>query len=200
MPAWRSDQLPRLSAFSAHFSPERAKDRGLWPDPPRPRAANSRSLRRARACADASRRGLANLGGRGDQRRCRRGHRARSGPSGCAEATCSSLLTAATPAQGHARSGAAPRPGRARGQARTRQTRRDARPRSRSYNRWGRPAAAPAAHGPKSGGSRSSASASAGSRQSRRASYRMALPLYGPVRRTPAVAPAETAILVRAQS
>ena len=138
MPAWRSDQLPRLSAFSAHFSPERAKDRGLWPDPPRPRAANSRSLRRARACADASRRGLANLGGRGDQRRCRRGHRARSGPSGCAEATCSSLLTAATPAQGHARSGAAPRPGRARGQARTRQTRRDARPRSRSYNRWGR--------------------------------------------------------------
>jgi hypothetical protein len=161
---------------------------------------DSRELRRTRAYADAPTRGLANLGGRGDQRRCRRGHRVRSGPSGCAEATCSSFLTAATPAQGHARSGAARQPGRARGPARTRRTRGDARPRSRSCNRSGHPPAAPPTHGPKSGGSRCSASAPAGSRQSRPASYPMALPLCGPVRRTPAVAPAETAILVRAQS
>jgi hypothetical protein len=55
----RSGRRPRFHPFSDHFSPDRAKDGGLWPDPPRPRAPDDEERRRTHVaeglpCIEAS--------------------------------------------------------------------------------------------------------------------------------------------------
>jgi hypothetical protein len=87
----RSGRRPRFHPFSDHFSPDRAKDGGLWPDPPRPRAPDDEERRRTHVAEGPSmHRGLRETrpthraGGDSQSpttRRCRAGGRWRAGAS-----------------------------------------------------------------------------------------------------------------------